>query len=31
LINFGESKLKYERLIRVNSRNSLIKEGEPHA
>ena len=31
LINFGESKLKYERLIRVNSRNSLIKEGEPNA
>ena len=31
LVNFGESKLKYERLIRVhscNSRNSLIKKEE---
>ena len=26
LINFGESKLKYERLIRANSRHSLIKK-----
>ena len=28
LINFGECKLKYERLIRSNSRNLLIKEEE---
>ena len=26
LINFGENKLKYERLIRANSHHSLIKE-----
>jgi GxxExxY protein len=32
LVNFGESKLKYERLVRLNSfnsRNSLIKTGDP--
>jgi GxxExxY protein len=26
LVNFGESKLKYERLVSINSFNSLIKE-----
>jgi GxxExxY protein len=34
LVNFGESKLKYERLVRLNSfnsRNSMIKEGAPDA
>jgi len=28
LVNFGESKLKYERLIRINSYNSMTNTGD---
>ena len=31
LVNFGESKLKYERLIRINSYNSMTNTGDINA